>query len=129
MSAATKVCELTGRDAAAKHIELLTVLPDTEIHVRLIHDFDKANKPTRKLYGKLNMLWPEIEAAQAQGYGAFLVVNEGGNTDPEITRVRALFLDADDVPLANINWHISPDFIVQRDATHWHAYWRLVVCR
>jgi len=115
---------LSGYEAAEAHVEFITGLPDTKIHARLIHDSDKANNPTQKLFGCLDTLWPDIESAQAQGYGTFVVVNEGGNTDAEITRVRAVFVDADDVSLPS-DWHVPPDFIVQRDAMHWHAYWRV----
>jgi hypothetical protein len=115
--------EISGREAATVHVELITGFRETPLHVRLIHDSNNS-KPAKKLYGTLGELWPEIETAQAQGYGAFLVVNDGGNADAKITRIRAVFVDADDVPLPS-NWHIPPDFIVQRDATHWHAYWRV----
>jgi hypothetical protein len=54
----------------------------------------------------------------------FLVVNEGGDTDNEITRVRALFVDGHNIPMP-ATWHLDPDFITSRDETHWHAYWRV----
>lgn len=118
--------ELHGREAAAAHVELLTGLSDDEVKLRLIHDADKRTYPTIKLCGTLDNLWRQIEEAQAKGYGVFIVVNEGGNTDAEITRVRAVFVDADNVPLQGIKWHARPDFLVQRDATYWHAYWRVL---
>jgi hypothetical protein len=31
------------------------------------------------------------------------------------------------VPLPD-EWHARPDFIVQRDTTHWHAYWLIDDC-
>jgi hypothetical protein len=115
---------LEGREAARAHVELLTANPNATIRLRLIHDSDR-NAPAQLLYGRLDELWPQIDAAQAGGYGVFVVVNEGGNSDAEISCVRAVFVDADDVLLSKIKWHVPPDFIVQRDATHWHAYWRV----
>ncbi len=105
---------------APHHIALLTGDAGRAIHARLIHDRDR-NRAI-KLYGPIRELMPDIAAGQAEGFGAFIVPNEGGNTDSEITTVRAVFIDGDNVSLPD-KWHVHPDFIVQRDATHWHAYW------
>lgn len=113
---------VTAQQNAMRHVELLTGDVHTRMFVRLIHDRDRAAQAI-KLCGTVRELWLEIEAAQSKGYGAFIVVNEGGNSDSKITAVRAVFIDADSVPLETIRWHLRPDFIVQRDATHWHAYW------
>ncbi|NSL72458.1 hypothetical protein C6Y62_11625 [Hyphomicrobium sulfonivorans] len=61
---------------------------------------------------------------QADGYGVFVVVNAGGHQDNEITRVRAVFVDGDDVPMPD-KWHMAPAFFVQRSDVRWHAYWRV----
>lgn len=114
-------------ESALRHIELLTGSPDTPVHIRLIHDKPKG-KGARKLYGSLSKLWPEIVAAQAEGFGVFVVANEGGNSDAEITRIRSVFIDADGLPLDQAKFHTQPDFIVRRDADHWHAYWSLTDC-
>src|SRR5579872_2198397 len=124
---------------AARHIERLTGAADTPVRFRLIHDDKTIDTPedgflygvndqgkprAGKLYGSLSECWPDIEAAQQAGYGAFLVVNDGGDTDAEITRVRALFVDADGIALLEErDWHAKPDLIIQRDDTHWHGYW------
>jgi hypothetical protein len=68
--------------------------------------------------------WPEIEAAQAGGENVYIVVNEGGDTDASITRIRALFVDGDGIPQP-VEWHTEPDLILSRDAYHWHAYWQV----
>jgi hypothetical protein len=112
-----------SQDQAARHIEMLTGLTTTPIHARLIHDSSR-DALAFKLHGAVSELWPEIEARQAEGYGAFVVVNEGGHSDAEITRVRALFIDADKIPRP-ADWHAKPDFLIVRDALHWHAYWRV----
>ncbi len=113
-------------EAAQRHLELVTSDRDTAAHFRFINDAEKC-KPAVKLYGTIKSVWPDTEAAQADGCGAFIVVNEGGNSDAEIVRIRACFIDADNVPLPDA-WHLKPDFIVQRDDTHWHAYWRVDDC-
>jgi hypothetical protein len=118
MGQAMKPCLETAR----RYVEALTGDPDTPMNVRLFHDNSTQHQLAAKRYGPIKDLWAEILAFQGQGYGAFVVVNEGGNTNAEIARVRAVFVDADGIPLPEA-WHLQPDFIVQRDATHWHAYW------
>jgi len=112
---------LLRRDEAERHVTLLTGLADRSICVRLIHDRDRS-KPARNLTGPLDELWPEIIEAQADGYGVFVVVNEGGHKAKEITAIRAVVIDGDNVPTP-ATWHIKPSFIVRRSATRWHAYW------
>ena len=67
-------------------------------------------------------MWPEIISAQSEGYGIFLVVNAGGHRGADITSVRAVFIDADDVGEPDA-WHLPPDMIVGRSEKRWHAYW------
>jgi hypothetical protein len=112
------------QSAALAYIERLTGDASTAINARLIHDADK-QRPARKSRGTIAELWPQIERAQAEGFGVFVVVNEGGDTDAEITNIRAVFVDADGIALPK-SWHTQPDFLVQRDDTHWHAYWRTI---
>ena len=114
---------------ARRHIELLTGSPDTPVHLRLFHDGKEKHKksstdaPARKLpLGSVAKHWPDIEGLQAEGYGVFFVVNEGGNTDNEIKAIRALFVDFDAAAEPS-SWHVEPDFIVRRDLDHLHAYW------
>jgi hypothetical protein len=59
------------------------------------------------------------------GAGVFVTVNETdgkGRAADNIVKVRAVFVDADDVPRP-ARWHVEPDFITWRDDRHWHAYW------
>lgn len=106
--------------SANRFIELIAG-HDTSVCFRLIHDSDKS-KAAITLFGTLSEHWKRIKTAQREGYGVFMVVNEGGNKDVEITKIRAVFIDADNRPLPS-SWHIQPNFIVRRDANHWHAYW------
>jgi hypothetical protein len=106
-------------DLAQKHIELLTGDMDTPCCFRLIRKSDGA---ARKLTGPIHKLWADIEVAQRIGFDAYIIVNEGGHDGPSITRIRALFADADNLPMPK-TWHVRPSFVTQRDATHWHAYW------
>lgn len=109
------------RREAERFIEFLTGDRRASVNFRLIHDRDR-DADAIKFKGKLDQFWPGIEGRQAQGYGVFVVVNEGGDSAAEINRVRAAFVDADDLPLPE-RWHLQPDALVIRDERHWHAYW------
>jgi hypothetical protein len=124
MSAADELFSPTGLslEMARRHVELLTADPDARMFVRLIHDQDRT-LPAIKYFGSIRDLWTDIVRHQAQGFGVFIVVNKGGDTDADIVHVRAAFIDADGIPLKDIKWHERPDFIVERNATHFHAYW------
>lgn len=61
------------------------------------------------------------------GAGIFVTVNRTdgkGRKAENIIGLRALFVDADDIPLAQ-SWHETPDMVVQRSEKRWHAYWRV----
>jgi AAA domain/RepB DNA-primase from phage plasmid len=117
---------LTQRDTAREHIQLLTGSPDTAMWFRFFDDNTERKDGTLagKLYGTVAECWPEIERRQDMGCGVFIVVNPGGNRAAEITSGRAQFVDADGIPRPS-SWHVPPNFIVSRDETHWHAYWRV----
>lgn len=109
-------------DICERQIEILTGSKDAEICIRLIHDKIRDHSAARKLQGNIQNLWPEIERAQEDGFGVFLVVNGGGQRDADINEIRAAFIDGDDIPMPS-SWHVEPSFFVKRSATRWHAYW------
>jgi hypothetical protein len=120
--AVKKVITLTPRAnkvIATRHIELLTGSADTPVCARMLHPGDGS---ARKLSGTIEDLWPTILDAQAKGFDAYVVVSEGGQRGEDITQIRAVFVDADGIPIPK-TWHLEPSFLVVRDATHWHAYW------
>src|SRR3954451_13305911 len=83
---------------AARFIELLTGSATTKVWFRLIHDRNK-EAVAEKRFGRLGDLAAEIAEYQRLGYGVFVVVNEGGNSKEQIKRIRAVFVDADEVEL------------------------------
>ena len=128
---------------AQRFIEALTGSADTKMWFRLLPDGEQAKETARQwerdngfsekrnFFGTLTEVWPEIVAHQGIGWGAFCVVNDGGNSKAEIEangRVRAVFIDADGMSLSNVKWHREPDLIVRRDDLHWHAYWLVDDC-
>jgi hypothetical protein len=63
------------------------------------------------------------------GCGIFATVQQTdgrGRVIANVTALRALFIDMDDGRPLPTTWPLPPSIIVQRDATHWHAYWCLV---
>ncbi|HZK90308.1 MAG TPA: hypothetical protein VFC56_09200, partial [Stellaceae bacterium] len=116
------------RDAAAEHIELLTGSPDTPMHFRVFPDDKKsADKFGQDFYGTVAEVWPEIQNWQSQGCGVFVIPNEGGANDAAITHIRTLFIDMDGQHPPE-RWHVQPDFFVERDDLHRHAYWLVADC-
>jgi len=67
----------------------------------------------------------QLVTSNNAGAGIFITVNETdgrGRATNNVVRVRAVFVDADDLPRPS-HWHAEPDFIVWRDDRNWHAYW------
>ncbi|MCP5363967.1 MAG: AAA family ATPase [Hyphomicrobiales bacterium] len=107
-------------------IELLTGDADTPVNWRAFIDDDndprKKDDQGRKTFGTLADVFPTLQEWQRDGRGIYIVVNEGGDTDKDITSIRSLFIDQDDGPLPD-EWHVKPSFLVKRNAKKWHAYW------
>lgn len=85
------------------------------------------NKVTRvrpdNLDGKLQELLPKLQRANRAGGGAFVVVNEGGQKDDDITRVRAVFADTDGAPVEPIIDALTPHIVVETSPKKYHVYW------
>jgi hypothetical protein len=77
-----------------------------------------------KINGTLVECWDELSKlnTSAAAWQIYFVVNEGGHSAADITRVRALFVDMDDGPIPD-RWHVEPDFLTSRGPRNWHAYW------
>jgi hypothetical protein len=97
-------------------------------------DDDKARKDPQLAWRlpccPLSTVEGELVKRNGRGAGVYLTVNDTGGSarvhDTPVVGLRALFVDCDgtaDLPQA---WPLAPSIVVQRDATHWHAYWLLV---
>lgn len=108
---------------ALDFVAALTGRADARLHWRALDD---VTGPERRsgynFFGTLAEVEPDLRRLNDDGYGVFAVVNEGGQKRSDIKRVRAVFVDQDDGRLPD-KWHVKPDILVQRDETHWHAYW------
>jgi hypothetical protein len=66
---------------------------------------------------------PQLQRANRAGGGAFVVVNEGGQKDSDITRVRAVFADTDGAPVEPIIDALAPHMVVESSPENYHVYW------
>lgn len=117
--ASAYVAALTGGDPAT-----------VDIDARMIHDVrkDVAAIPLR---GPLPQLWPMITGYQAQGYGAFININDMDGTGRELANVRAIRAHAVDLDNASAlqnyqraaAWSPPPSFAVQSSPGRFHVYW------
>src|SRR5580704_17302615 len=103
---------LTGPAATERFIDLLTGSSDSELAFRTFCDDKTREAPAQNFIGTLAGVGNEFDRAQSNGYGVFAIVNGGGHCDAQISEVRAAFIDANNVPLDGIEWHLKPDFIV-----------------
>lgn len=85
------------------------------------------NKMTRvrpvNLDGETKEVLPRLQRANSAGGGAFVVVNEGGQKDDDITRVRAVFADTDGAPVEPIVDALEPHMVVETSPEKYHVYW------
>ena len=106
--------------AAQRQVAAIYRTKDHPIDVRML----KKHASAITLAGPVATLWPEIEAAQRDGYQVYIRPNPGGWSDDEISECVALFIDGDDMPLPE-KWHVEPSFIVQRSPVRWQVWWLL----
>ena len=66
----------------------------------------------------------DVKRRNANGEGAYVVVNAGGQTDNEIDRIRAVYVDLDGSPLEPVmECSLEPHIVVQTSPGRYHAYW------
>lgn len=97
-------------------------------------DDDKARKDPRLAWRlpccPLSTVEGELVTRNGRGAGVYLTVNDTGGSarvqETPVVGLRALFVDCDGTAELPQTWPLAPSIVVQRDATHWHAYWLLV---
>ncbi|MGY0559730.1 AAA family ATPase [Luteimonas sp. A277] len=111
--------------SAGEAARFLAVLdPADGFHFRTFSEPTKGNGA--KYAGPLSEVFDTLERANANGHGVFVVVNEGGQDQTAITRVRAVFADMDDAPLDPVlACTLAPSLVVQSSPNRFHAYWLL----
>ena len=66
----------------------------------------------------------ELAHHNERGAAAYVVVNDGGDVDADISRIRAVFADLDGAPLEPVErCGLEPHVIVETSPGKYHAYW------
>lgn len=106
--------------------EFLQALGGGAFHFRTFDDDQKRSRKelVRTLYGTLEQHGNSLRRLNERGAGVFVVVNEGGNSDSQITRIRALFIDFDQ-PDENrrFDFALDPSLVVESSPGKHHVYW------
>lgn len=106
-------------------------LSDTRSFLRFLDEQDPAfcfraihpkGGAAQKITGKFDVVAPKLKRLNRAGYGIFVVVNDGGDTTRQITRVRAVFADFDGVPLPE-SFPLPPHAVIATSPGKWHVYW------
>ncbi len=90
---------------------------------RQLPDNETSRVRPGNLDGKLKEVLPQLQRANSAGGGAFVVINEGGQKNGEITRVRAVFADTDGAPVEPIIDALKPHIVVETSPQKYHVYW------
>ncbi len=96
---------------------------------------DKGTRDKRlikKMRGSLDSHAASLAELNDRGAGVFVTVNKTagiGRKKPDITQVRALFVDLDGAPLEPLlSAPVSPHIVTQTSPGRFHAYWRVSDC-
>ncbi len=113
--------------AALKHIQWLTGEADPQISWQ-VFDNSKTNPHlARSYFGTLQSVKGRLIAAQDDGCGVFIAVNETdgeGRRKENMRRFRAAFLDLDGAPLPEA-WPIQPGLIANSSPSKYQVWWSL----
>lgn len=110
--AAKFICALAGGDACC---------------FQVIDDRQQKRQTGAPIYGGLRRIWPQLCAANADGFGCFFTVNatNGPSRKAEnITALRAVFVDLDGEPLPP-SFPLHPSAVVESSPAKFHIYWFL----
>ncbi len=123
------IATYTKRAAMERQIEILRGDKNAKVWFRGYPDQEGAGAD--KFFGSITDALPWIKEQEALHRAVGIVVGEGGNKNGEITNTDWLYIDqdGDGALLAETRFHVPPDFIVERDEQHFHAFWRVSDCR
>jgi hypothetical protein len=124
------VGNLQFRFSPAQHarVFLSLLVPNanaTPFHFRTFDDLKsrKLGHLSQNFLGRLELCEADLRKHNAGGAGVFVVINEGGQSDAEITQVRAVMADTDGAPLEPIVDALTPHIVVSSSPGNWHVYW------
>ncbi|MCL1857675.1 MAG: phage/plasmid primase, P4 family [Oscillospiraceae bacterium] len=104
--------------------------PAEDVHIRVFDDRKTGTFKGAKLCceaGKIGTLTDTLRKHNAQNRGIFFVVNYGGDSDAEITRINAVFVENDslsiDEQIRQLEEFSLPPSLMVKTAKSVHAYW------
>lgn len=109
-------------EQAQAFYHLLTGEPNPVMVWQVFCDYEKRIDLATWWQGELD--GQRLKFHQDRGCGVFATINGGGRYSDEITQFRAVFMDSDGIGYPD-HWVVPPHIIVERDPTHYHAYWLL----
>lgn len=106
---------LLHRDATSSHVFHFRTFDDTPVKRRYL---------SQSTSNRLENCEQTLQDRNGKGAGVFVVINEGGQKDAEITKVRAVFADTDGAPLEPfLEAHFKPHCVIQSSPGKWHVYY------
>ncbi len=104
--------------------------PSETVCLRVFDDKKRSTFKGAKLEvkaGQIGGLLDTLRKHNAQGRGIYFVINFGGHEDADITRINAVFVENDDLPvpeqIARLEAFSLPPSLMVRTAKSVHAYW------
>ena len=94
-----------------------------DFHFRVFIDVKGKTCHGRNFKGSFENHAETFQSLNDQSRGIFVVINEGGQRDTEITRIRAVFADTDGAPLNPIIENLEPHMVIKTSPGRWHVYW------
>lgn len=117
----------TDTAAAAEFLELLD--PNAvEFCFRTFDDKNNNSQLAKNFTGPLEDSLSGLSAKHNSGAGVFVVINEGGHKDEDITRIRYVFADTDGAPLCPLTAALEPHMVIESSLEKYHVYWRVSDC-
>ena len=81
----------------------------------------------KTLHGTIKTHGPDLIAANVAGDGVFMAINqlmgEGSISDDKVTKVKAVFIDADGTMNVSEIKKLNPHLVVRSSSKKYHAYW------
>ncbi len=119
------------RKYATDFVHLLTGDAKNPLTFQLFHESER-NKAPKILHGSIYDHWDTFVDLNKEGYGIFVMINEGdlqGRKAENVTKVRALFVDLDGAPITPIlQEQIQPHIVVSTSRNKFHVYWLVNDC-
>lgn len=94
-----------------------------DFHFRVFIDVKGIPSHSRNFNGSFETHAEKFQSLNDQSRGIFVVINEGGQRNAEITRIRAVFADTDGAPLNPITETLEPHMVIKTSPGRWHVYW------